>query len=325
MSDKLALTNAALEAPKNLKEVFEIEAFKYNFTNNYLKTTGRPDGAIIFEREKILFMKALQENPKLQECTRFSIYSACIELAASGLTLAEGISYILPYGKVAQFQIGYKGRLEQINTIPGIEIAPEPQVVWTGDEFDYELGETPKIIKHKPIASTQRAKNAIIEWVYLVLTLSGGGKRITLLDRATVIARRDRYSKTYQYWIKAGGEHDERGNVTKPAKRSGSNGEYVLDPPFPVTNPEKYFKKTVVKAAYDFLPKTARMKALDERIQYNLDTETGEVKDTEKIDYGIGHDQQNNTVETRHEVVNDTPNQQQGGNKPDLGKVDDEF
>jgi phage RecT family recombinase len=315
MSQELALTMTALEAPQDLKGVFELAAFRGNFVNNYLKTTGRPDGAVIYEREKLLFMKAINDQPKLQSCTRFSVYSAFIELAASGLTLLDGVCYILPYGNVAQFQIGYKGRLEQINTIPGIQLAPEPQVVYTGDDFDYELGNEPKIIKHKPLKP--RAADAVIEYVYLVLTMANGKHRLTLMDRATVLSRRDRYSKSYQYWKSKGGEHIGS-KVTKPAVGSGNNGTYNIDPPFWVTGEEKAFKKTVVKEAYTFLPKTGRMKALDERIQYNLDPETGEVSDkSEKIDLGIKGNQE--TFDTTHEEVK-TQEQQQAATPPPASK-----
>lgn len=302
------LTNSALDAPKDLKGVFEVVAFRNNFVNNYLKTTGRPDGEMIFEREKLMFLKAVNDNTKLQECTRFSIYSAFIELAASGLTLSEGCCYILPYGKQAQFQIGYKGRLEQINSIPGVELAPEPQVVWSGDDFDYELGSDPRIIKHKPIKAADRAKDALIEYVYLVLTLDGGRKRLTIMDRATVIARRDRYSKSYIYYVKNDGKYSDG----KP-----------MDKPFWLTNEEKAFKKTVVKEAYSFLPKTARMKALDERIQYNLDPETGELKDGgEKIDLGMKDD---DTINTTHEDVTEKHNAPENKTTPDLGDINKEF
>ena len=323
MGNELMLTMKALEEPKDLKGVFDLAPFRANFVTNYLKTTGRPDGAVIFEREKILFMKAIAENPKLQQCTRFSIYSAFIELAASGSTLNEGCSYILPYGNAAQFQIGYKGRLEQINSIPGIDLVPEPQIVYTGDDFEYELGNEPKIIKHKPKKASERPADAVIEYVYLVLTMHNGKHRLTIMDRATVLARRDRYSKSYNYWKSKGGEHDERGKVTKDAIGSGSNGNYKIDPPFWVTNPEKAFKKTVVKEAYAFLPKTPRMKALDERIQYNLDPETGEM--SEGIDLGI---KTNDTVDAQH-TEEPAQTQQaakpQAPEKPALGDVSSSF
>src|SRR5688572_17071721 len=114
MSNALVLTKSALEAPKSTAEMFELEAFKMNAIANYEKTTGQKNGALVYERERILFMKLLSDpkaGKKLQACTRFSIYSAFIELFVSALTLNDGLAYIIPYGDVAQFQVGWKGRL----------------------------------------------------------------------------------------------------------------------------------------------------------------------------------------------------------------------
>lgn len=286
MSKELILTRQVLEDTKDIPAMFELAPFKANYVGNYQKTTGKDDGSIQYERERLMFMKAVSENADFQKCTKVSLYTAFIELAASGSTLADGCAYIIPYGKVAQFQMGYKGRLEQINNIPGIELAPEPQIVWTGDDFDYELGNDPRILKHKPLKSTDHAKDAQIEYVYLVLTRSDKSKRLTIMDRATVLARRDKYSKTYNYWKSKGGEHVGV-NVTKNAIGEYQGKTYNIKVPFWVTDEQKAFKKTVVIEAYTFLPKTARMKALDERIKHNVDPETGEILSTETIDTGL--------------------------------------
>lgn len=330
MSKDLVLTRSALEAPKTLGELFELAPFRANFISNYTKTTGKPDGEIIFEREKVLFMKALTDNPKLQECTRFSIYSSVIELGASGLTLADGLTYILPRGDKAQFQIGYKGRLEQINSIPGIDLAPEPQVVWSDDVFDYELGNDPKIIKHIP--AKHHAPDAILEFVYLILTTDKGKKRLTILDRNQVHSRRAR-SDSYKYWVNNGGEHDDQ-KITKDAKGKGQRGEYTIKPPMWATDVIKAWKKSVVHEVYTYLPKTPRMKALDQRIQYNLDPESGELTEANaNIDLGLRDKEE--TVDTTHEEQNDQyqePDRKEvkqsappKSDKPDLGNLNDAF
>lgn len=271
MSQALKLTKAALDAPQNLQGVFEVEAFKSNYVNNYLKTTGKSDGEMKFERERILFMKALQENKKLEQCDRFSIYASFIELAVSGLTLLDGQAYIIPYGQQAQFQIGWKGRLEQIAAMPGIRFVPEPILVYSNDEsFDYEIqnGVT-VILKHKP-AKTHGPEDTI-DFVYMTIETDHGFKT-WMMSRSEVLAIRDRYSKGYQQYMRNGGKWQDG----KP-----------MDPPFWITNEGEAFKKTLVKRAYKYLPKNAKQKALDQKIATHYDHQDGTINEDAAIDYGF--------------------------------------
>lgn len=271
----LALTQAALAAPADLKGVFEIEAFKNNCVANYEKTTGRSDGSMIFEREKILFMKLLSDpksGPKLAKCSRFSIYSSMVELFVSGLTLNEGQAYVIPYGEQAQFQIGWKGRLEQMSRMPQIREVYSPEVVMTNelDNFIYTLGEEPRIVQHIPAKNRDITPENKIEWVYVILD-KGHRKKCVMMSRQQVLNIRDRYSIPYKNYIKNGGKW--------------SDGK-AMDPPFWITDEMAAFKKTVVKRAYDSEPKTARMKALDEKLKNHVDIEDQQ-EEIEAIDYGI--------------------------------------
>lgn len=289
MSNKLMLTRQALEAPKSLSEVFELEPFRDAFALNYLKTTGRDNGGMIFEREKILFLKALQDNKKLNDCERFSVYSSFVELAVSGLTLQDGQAFIIPYGKKAQFQVGWKGRLEQIQQIPAVKWVNTPILVWQSevesDRFDYEYiqGAT-TVVKHKPILT--RPADDVIAFVYCTIETSEGVKT-HLMDRESVLSIRDRYSQPYKSYIAACIETNTE--IGKPVSKKGQFGPYTIDPPFWVTDEGQAFKKTLVKRMYSELPKTARMKALDAKIAANFDPEdaTGGGEQTEEIAYGI--------------------------------------
>jgi len=299
MGQALALTQAALAAPSDLKGVFEIEAFKNNCIANYEKTTGKSDGALRFEREKILFMKLMSDpkiGKKLAACSRFSVYSSMVELFVSGLTLNEGQTYIIPYGDQAQFQIGWKGRLEQMAAMPQIREVYQPEVVMTNelDEFVYTLGEEPRIIQHKPARNRDVTPENRIEWVYVILD-KGHRKKCVLMSRQQVLSIRDRFSQPYKNYIKNGGKWPD-GNP--------------MDPPFWITDEIAAFKKTVVKRAYDSEPKTARQKALDEKIKNNVDLED-QLQETENIDYGIVDDKprtNTGTPEPRAITQGDTSN-----------------
>jgi phage RecT family recombinase len=291
MSNKLQLTKSALEAPATLAEVFELEPFRDAFAVNYLKTTGRDNGAMIFERERILFMKALQENAKLGNCERFTVYSSFVELAVSGLSLQDGQAFIIPYGKKAQFQVGWKGRLEQIQQIPAVKWVNVPVIVWQSeveeDRFSYEyIDGAISVIKHTP--KLKREEDDVIAFVYCTLETIAGVKT-HLMDRETVLSIRDRYSQPYRQYIAKCKEKNVK--IGDPIKMSGQNGDWYIEPPFWVTDEAQAFKKTLVKRMYSELPKTARMKALDSKIATNFDPEdaTGG-EQTDEISYGIVDD-----------------------------------
>jgi recombinational DNA repair protein RecT len=323
MSNALALTTAILNAPQKLHEVFEIEAFKHNCVANYEKTTGKKNGALIFERERILFFKTIQDNPKLEKCSRLSIYSAFVELFASGRTLNEGDSFIIPYGERAQFQIGWKGRLEQISQIPGIHYVNAPQVVYNSEveagDFEYTLGEDARILKHKPNLKRGAIEGDFITHVYLILD-TAQGKKHHLMTRSEVLHVRDRFSQGYkQYIAEIAAQKKTIGEkVVKKmrGKNGGSDWELVLEPPFWVTDEAQAFKKTLVKRVYGELPKTPRLKAIDARIANNYDPEDGtQNEETHDIDYNIADDQPGANGNTK-QITEQSAAQSQGSPIP---------
>lgn len=266
--------------------MFEIAAVKHNAVQNVIRTTGKSEemAAMHYEREKILFFKALKANPAIEKCDRFSIYSSWIELMVSGSTLNEGNSFLIPYGKVLQFQMGWRGRLEQLIQIPTILNIPPPQVVYENDEFEYELGDKPRIIKHKP-AKKDRGELA---FVYVVIQ-KDTGRETHLMTREEIHNVRDRYSKTYIQYVKEVQAQNKKIGEPVTKQMTGPNGPWTLtiDPPMWVTSPEEAWKKTLINRAYKYQPKTARMKALDAKLKDRIDPETGTQERTEDIDYSI--------------------------------------
>lgn len=267
--NKLALTKSMLEEPKSLSGVFELAPFKESFVSNYSNVTGKKDGELVWEREKMVFMQKLFADPKFNKCTRMSVYSAFTQLATSGLSLVDDNAYLIPYKDVLQFQIGWKGRLEQISRMQSIVEVNEPMVVYQSDEFDYNLAPKPSIIKHK--RDRERPENDKITHVYITYETTKGEKCL-ILEAHEVEKIRDNFSQTYKYWKSKDGKYPD-GNA--------------MDLPFALAFPEKYFKKTVVKTLYNSLPKSAAMKALDDAIKLNPDVE------------------EQNTNDVQHEVVSE--------------------
>lgn len=253
--NKLALTKSMLEEPKNLSGIFELIPFKESFVSNYSNVTGNTNGELVWEREKMMFMQKLLADSKFNKCTRMSVYSAFTQLATSGLSLVDDNAYLIPYKDVLQFQIGWKGRLEQISRMENIVEVNEPMVVYESDELDYSLSPKPSIIIHK--RKRERPDNDKITHVYVTYE-NTNGTRCLILEAHEVEKIRDNFSQTYKYWKSKGGKYPD-GNK--------------MDLPFALAFPEKYFKKTVVKTLYNSLPKSKAMKALDDAIKLNPDVE----------------------------------------------------
>lgn len=69
---------------------------------------------VLGERKTQFITSALSlfnSNNQLQNCEPASIFNACLTATSLGLPINNnlGFAYIIPYGKEAQFQIGYKG------------------------------------------------------------------------------------------------------------------------------------------------------------------------------------------------------------------------
>jgi len=105
-------------------------------------------------------MMSVERNPRLAECSVQSIVNAATTAAVLGLECdgVTGQGYIVPYGSIATFQVGYKG----YNTLAarsGYTITGG--VVREGDAFAYELGSTP-YVKHRP--SHTRGARIVSAW-----------------------------------------------------------------------------------------------------------------------------------------------------------------
>lgn len=310
MSNKLQLTLTALNETKTLNELAEMPAVRQNAIQNIVNTQGlSPErAAMYYERERILFVGI----KNISDCDKFSQYTAWIQLLVSGGSLNDGDSYIIKMGKQAVFIPGWKARLRMMGEIPEIINIPPPQVVGENDDFEYELGETPRVIKHKP-SKGERGK---LTHVYLILEKKSG-KELHIMDRQQVLAIRDKYSKSYiQYVADCAYAKEEIGATFK--KNMGS-WEATVEPPMWISSEHAAWKKTIVKRAWDAQQnKSAKMR--------KLPVVTPEMEDeVEDISYGVVDD-------AGHDVkpMDDGKNVMIGNNetaipKVDLGNVQDAF
>ncbi|MCL2631503.1 MAG: recombinase RecT [Coriobacteriia bacterium] len=184
------------------------------------------------KQEKVfqVLSSTVSQDPKLLECSSASLVAATLTCAALGLLPSKvdglGHCFIIPYGKEATFQFGYKGVLElarRSGEIADITAA----VVYQGDEFMHIMGDAEQII-HVPDYSASRSPENIIA-TYMVMRLTNGGVHREVMTIDEVMKIRDR-SQAYQ-----------------TAKRFNKKSAWDTDP-------EAMIKKTVINRAKPYMP-----------------------------------------------------------------------
>lgn len=131
---------------------------------------------VLGERKTQFITSALSlfnANAGLQNCEPASIFNACLTATSLGLPINNnlGFAYIIPYGKEAQFQIGYKGFRQlaiNSNQYKSLEVKEvyEGQLIeddsFIGYHFDWKCKTSDKIIGY---ASYFKLLNGLIVFI----------------------------------------------------------------------------------------------------------------------------------------------------------------
>lgn len=145
------------------------------------------------ERFTRIVLTALSSNPKLQACTVPSLLGAMMQAAQLGVepNTPLGQAYLIPYGGVCQFQLGYKGLID-LAYRSGEVSSIQAHEVHENDTFEYEYGLEPKL-RHVP-AQTDRGP---VTFYYAVLKLKNGGVGFEVMSRDDVETFARKKSKAY--------------------------------------------------------------------------------------------------------------------------------
>lgn len=177
----------------------------------------------------------LRQTPKLAECEVETVLGALFESAQLGLepNTPLGQAYILPYGRTAQLIIGYKGMIA-LASRAGITL--DAHVVYTGDDFDYQLG-LQKKLNHRPCDDPE--KRGDMTHAYAIAEWADGRQMARVINRADIEATK------------------QRSAAVKYGKK---------DSPW-FTDPASMWAKTAIRRLASFLPMAAelvRAAAIDE-------------------------------------------------------------
>lgn len=147
------------------------------------------------ERFTRMALSAINNNPKLAECSPMSFLAALMNAAQLGLepNTPLGQAYLIPFQNKGSLQcefiLGYKGlinlayRNEQLQTI-------QAQCVYANDEFEYELGLNAKLF-HKP---TLEERGDMVA-VYALFKLQNGGYGFEVMSKQDIDSYAEKYSK----------------------------------------------------------------------------------------------------------------------------------
>ncbi len=271
--NKLAVATAAITTAKTSEAITEIPGIDQLWIDRYQATTGKSDGLMKFENEKLLFLRVFQDNPKLENCDPFSKYTAFMDLCVSDLTLADGISYIFSMdNKKVIFMPSWKGRLEQINRMPHVAFAYDPEVVYDCDIFKLTRQGPLKTIEHQ--SNPDRTEENYPIHVYMYIEFSDGRVVLYEMSKADVLHIRDTRSRSHISYMKAlnneklnpGKKIGDRVNIQYKNKSTNQWETMEIDPPMSLTDAGQYFKKTLVRRVYGSLPKLPGQIQLDQRI-----------------------------------------------------------
>jgi len=202
--DKLSLAQNVIVAAKTAQGIVEIPQIQDLWIQRYEATTGKKDGTLKFENEKLLFLRVFQDNPKLDACDPFSKYTAFMDLCTSGLTLGESISYIFSMdNKTVMFMPSWKGRLEQMKDLPDIAFVYDPEVVYDCDEFLLERDGPLKKITHVSNGKSERTEASQPIHVYMYVEYTNGKIILYEMSKVDVLHIRDTKSKSHINYVNA--------------------------------------------------------------------------------------------------------------------------
>jgi len=139
-------------------------------------------------------LTAYNSNSKLKECNPMSVLAAVLISAQLGLEVNTplGQAYIIPYGKQAQFQIGYKGLLDLAYRSGEYQVIYAMEV-YENDEFDFAYGLDPYLI-HKPA----REPKGEPVYYYAVYKTKNGGSNFRVWSREKIEKHAKKYSQAVQ-------------------------------------------------------------------------------------------------------------------------------
>jgi recombination protein RecT len=132
----------------------------------------------------------IRKSDKLMECSPMSLISCSLQAAQLGLEFGSSLGeiYLVPYGKEATIQVGYKGLLTLARR-SGEIVSIDAAAVYENDHFECEKGDNPSL-RHKMVFP--RTKPVLY---YAIAKLKSGAINFEVMEIEEIEYIRDTYSK----------------------------------------------------------------------------------------------------------------------------------
>jgi recombination protein RecT len=129
---------------------------------------------------------ACRATPALWGCEPETVLGAALRCAQLGLAPNDprNLAWIIPYGRQAQFQIGYGGIMELARrAMPGLRF--DGRAVYPNDEFDVDYGKADPLTHRPAVARGMDRGGEAFAW-YVRAIYPDGAVQIHLLDKEGV-------------------------------------------------------------------------------------------------------------------------------------------
>lgn len=135
------------------------------------------------ERALRLAYTAIQQNPKIGQCSQVSIFNAVVEASMLGLEIGGpiGHAHIVPYKGEAKFIPGYKGYMDlayRSGLVTNFSFHP----VYEKDQFKYSYGLRPTL-EHIPCEDEDPG---YLKYAYAVVHYKTGGFDFEVVDKRII-------------------------------------------------------------------------------------------------------------------------------------------
>lgn len=160
-------------SPAQLAGLPEV-ADKFKHIYSIMNGGNESRAAVKYEAEKFHFMKLIQDNPALQQCTKLSLYGCFLDMAVNGLSFDPNMkhAYVVSFSnnvgtkqqpkweKRATLMISGQGELHMRVQQKQIKYADNPILVYEGDIFKHGTKNGSVFIEHE--ATFPRKSDTII-------------------------------------------------------------------------------------------------------------------------------------------------------------------
>jgi len=230
---------------KNLMEVMRMKDSEIKLRNETEKMAGEFEKVLPTNIPVQRFLRVLQSSifnsDTLMKADRKSLYSACIESASDGLLPDGKEAALIPYKGMVSYVPMVTGLIKKIYSVPGVKSVVS-NVVYSNDEFDYQVDERGEHIRHSTDMFADRGDPA---GAYAMVVFDGGTCTFEYMSAKEILAIKEKVTSKLSPWY---GPHElemwKKSTIRRLSKRLPIN-VFDFNPSLDVATGEIHDTSTV--------------------------------------------------------------------------------